>query len=133
MSNQVELFDSQELAVHKPLTQNGLWYWICRPEPPDKRSWSGDGPSRAWYEWHWARGRDPDRERQPLSAKLRATVIERDGYVCRLCGGDVDRDDVHIDHIHPVRHGGNDTLANLQVAHSRCNISKGARLREAAA
>lgn len=84
--------------------------------------------SRAWYEWHWYRGIDPDRQRAPLPAWLRRAVIERDGGVCGLCGGDVDPGDIHIDHILPVSLGGQDLMENLQVAHSKCNIRKGNRV-----
>lgn len=84
--------------------------------------------SRAWWEWHWQRGIDPDRVRPGLGAGVRAAVIERDGYLCRLCWGEVEPDDIHIDHIHPVSLGGSDDLDNLQVAHSRCNLRKGARI-----
>ena len=57
---------------------------------------------------------------------LRRLVIERDGYVCRLCGGPVEPSDVHLDHILPVVRGGRDCESNLQVTHSRCNLRKGA-------
>lgn len=78
---------------------------------------------------HWYRGRPAPgygTSRAPLPRSLRLIVIERDGYVCGLCGGDVDPDDLHIDHIKPVARGGRDELANLQVAHPTCNIRKGA-------
>lgn len=58
--------------------------------------------------------------------RLRRLVLERDGLVCGLCGDDVDPDDVHIDHVRPVARVGTDALTNLQVAHSSCNIRKGA-------
>jgi hypothetical protein len=85
-------------------------------------------PSRSWSEWHWQRGIDPDKRRPALSPALRQFVIERDGYVCGLCGGEVEPSDVHIDHIHPYSKGGQDVAGNLQVAHSLCNIRKGARV-----
>jgi 5-methylcytosine-specific restriction endonuclease McrA len=86
--------------------------------------------SRAWMEWHWRRGIFPGGSgtSRSLSAKVRQQVIERDGYLCGLCSGEVDPGDVHIDHIIPVVHGGGDELANLQVAHSTCNLRKGARV-----
>lgn len=84
-------------------------------------------PSRAWYEWHWARGIDPDGGREPIPASLRAAVIERDGFVCQLCDGEVEPGDIHLDHIKPYSKGGPTTLSNLQVTHSRCNLEKGAR------
>ena len=65
--------------------------------------------------------------REKIPQGLRRAVIERDGLQCRLCGHEVDPDDVHIDHIQPVTKGGRNRLDNLQVAHSRCNIRKGNR------
>ena len=86
-------------------------------------------PSRAWFEWHWHRGRHPSApEKRRLDAHLRQKIIERDGYRCGLCGGDVEPDDVHIDHIHPYSLGGTDHPDNLQVAHSSCNMEKGNRI-----
>lgn len=103
---------------------------IKQPTPPEK--WIDFGvakiESRAWYEWHWARGIDPDRRRTSLTPAVRAAVIDRDGYVCDICGGDVEPDDVHIDHVWPVSRGGTSALNNLQVTHSRCNIVKGAQV-----
>lgn len=104
---------------------------VDRPRPP--RQWVkvcyglAQVQSRAWLEWHWARGIDPEKLRQRLSPGLRALVIERDGLVCGLCAGDVERDDVHIDHIVPVVQGGSDAPTNLQVTHSLCNLRKGGR------
>lgn len=108
---------------------------VAHPRPPARYFTVNDGlaqlESRAWYEWHWARGIDPTKRRDKLSAWRRRSVIERDGFVCQLCGGDVDRDDVHIDHIVPASLGGGDELTNLQVTHSLCNVRKGARWLEA--
>lgn len=109
---------------------------VAQPRPPSRWFPVGPGrrpiamlPSRAWYEWHWQRGLDPDTKRDSLPRWLRLKVIERDGMVCGLCGGDVDGvEDIHIDHIKPVSHGGSDHISNLQVAHSWCNLSKGARI-----
>jgi HNH endonuclease len=103
---------------------------VAQPDPPEKWLSLGLGRiiSRAWFEWHWARGRNPMSSRRPLPTRLRELVIMRDGYVCGLCGGDVDPKDVHLDHRLPWSKGGQHTLDNLQVAHSRCNIRKGARV-----
>ena len=76
---------------------------------------------------HWQRGIDPDARRPAIPAWMRATVIERDGYVCQLCGLDVEPDDVHLDHIKPWSKGGAHTVPNLQVTHSLCNMRKAAR------
>lgn len=104
----------------------------AQPEKPAR--WIGDDlvqiESRAWYEWHWRRGIYPHggNDRPPLPKWLREAVLERDGYVCGLCEGEVDPADVHIDHIHPWSLGGRHELDNLQVAHSSCNVRKGARV-----
>lgn len=106
------------------------------PKPPPR--WLSLGPSdspfplaqiesRAWYEWHWARDIDPTRRRPNIPAWMRAVVIMRDGPVCQLCGGDVDLNDVHLDHIMPFSKGGKTVTSNLQVTHSVCNIRKGAK------
>lgn len=102
--------------------------WLKLGDPDRGVVWA-EIPSRAWFEWHWARGRYPggNDSRPRLPAGTREAVIERDGYVCGLCGGEVEPDDVHIDHIHPWSLGGSDNLENLQVAHSLCNIRKGNR------
>lgn len=48
--------------------------------------------------------------------------------VCALCGGHMSEDQKSIDHIIPVSRGGDNTLANLQIAHLRCNQLKGNRM-----
>lgn len=105
----------------------GIIAATLQPKPPPRWLMVCDGlaqlESRAWHEWHWARGKRP-----PLPTWARKAVIERDGYVCGLCGGEVEPSDVHIDHIVPRSRGGPDAIENLQVAHSRCNIRKGARV-----
>ena len=109
---------------------------IESPHPPER--WRAVGtpastrplawiPNRSWFEWHWFRGISPGTSRTRLPESVRTAVINRDGLVCQLCGGDVLPGDVHIDHVVPWSRGGQHTLGNLQVAHSRCNIRKGAR------
>lgn len=64
-----------------------------------------------------------------------ADVIARDGRICGICGVDVDQSISYpdpfsssLDHIIPLSRGGAHSLANCQLAHLRCNISKGARV-----
>ena len=59
-------------------------------------------------------------------------VAERDGWRCGLCRRKVDPAASgamrpSIDHIVPLSLGGTDELANVQLAHLRCNVSKGNR------
>jgi len=64
-----------------------------------------------------------------------AEVAARDDFRCRLCGDPVpmtvrvpDPLAPTIDHIMPVSKGGDDTRANVQLAHFRCNSVKGNRV-----
>ena len=64
---------------------------------------------------------------------IKYEIIERDGYVCGICKEPIDPDmdypdkySLSVDHIIPVKHGGGDSLNNLQPAHLICNIAKGA-------
>lgn len=61
-------------------------------------------------------------------------VFDRDGWVCGLCDGPVDRELKHpdpmcasLDHVVPLSLGGHHVLSNVQCAHLVCNIRKGAR------
>lgn len=61
-------------------------------------------------------------------------IAERDRFRCQLCCRKVDMrlKSPHpmsptIDHIVPLAKGGDDTRANVQLAHRRCNTSKGVR------
>lgn len=63
-----------------------------------------------------------------------AEIAERDGWSCGICGLKVDKAkkrpdpfSASLDHVVPYAEGGNDMKANIQLAHLRCNISKGAR------
>lgn len=65
----------------------------------------------------------PPRARPKMGTALRAAVLERDGYVCGICG-DAIEGDLHIDHVVPLARGGPHDLENLQPAHARCNLRK---------
>lgn len=63
------------------------------------------------------------------------TVFERDGWICGLCGGPVDRglraphpESPSLDHVLPITAGGEHSYQNVQLAHFGCNSRKGARL-----
>lgn len=58
-----------------------------------------------------------------LWRKIRARILERDGYTCQLCGQEA----LTVDHIVPRRLGGQDNDDNLQALCSRCNTRKGGR------
>ena len=70
----------------------------------------------------------------------REEIYERDGWVCGLCGDDIDRTlswpdpkSASIDHVIPWSRGGAHTRANVQAACLDCNLRKGAANERAAA
>lgn len=64
-----------------------------------------------------------------ISAKLRAEVLDRNGFTCQMCGltpGDIDpatgrKARMHIGHIKDKSLGGKDELSNLRTLCSTCN------------
>jgi hypothetical protein len=74
-----------------------------------------------------ARQRAIGRERRKVRGR-RLAIAARDGWLCGICGQPItDRNDLHIDHVHPVSKGGLSTDDNLRPTHWRCNVLKGAR------
>lgn len=61
-----------------------------------------------------------------LSRSIRNRIVERDNWICQLCGRPIDdRFDLTIDHKIPRANGGSDEDDNLQAAHRFCNELKG--------
>lgn len=66
---------------------------------------------------------------RPISTKLRAQVLDRNGFTCQMCGkcpGEIDPDTgrkvrLHIGHIKDKSLGGKDELSNLRALCSTCN------------
>lgn len=64
-----------------------------------------------------------------ISAKLRAEVLDRNGFTCQMCGvtpGGIDRETgrkvrLHIGHIVDKNLGGKEELSNLRTLCSTCN------------
>ncbi|MCW5940094.1 MAG: HNH endonuclease [Fimbriimonadaceae bacterium] len=64
-----------------------------------------------------------------LSTKLRAQVLDRNGFTCQMCGltpGEIDPNTgrparLHIGHIQDKSLGGKDELSNLRTLCSTCN------------
>lgn len=107
---------------------------VAQPLPPAK--WLNFGlmqmPSRAWYEWHWQRGKYPgeSRSRPAIPLEVRRAVFARDGDTCQICFEQVPEGGAHLDHIKPYSRGGPDTVENLRVTHALCNIKRGAPIED---
>jgi len=64
-------------------------------------------------------------ERDRMSQSLRYSIMERDGFVCKMCGrGNGDGIKLEIDHIVPVSKGGQTEASNLQTLCFDCNRGK---------
>jgi hypothetical protein len=68
------------------------------------------------------------RERRMMTSALRADILRRDGYRCKMCGASRDEGvNLHVDHILPVSHGGRTVKDNLQTLCQPCNLGKSNR------
>lgn len=79
----------------------------------------------------------PERSRS-IPARIRRSVIERDGLICQICYCSVRRvkenlpDQLTLDHVFPWSLGGEHTVSNLRVACRACNTKKNAQITEGA-
>ena len=67
-------------------------------------------------------------KRKAIGKKVRFEVLKRDKFTCQWCGRSPVTDDVvlQIDHIVPVKEGGDNNVLNLVTSCFDCNIGKGA-------
>lgn len=91
---------------------NGTWYDVRHLE--DKGYWYILKPS-TYYPARRPTIHTPSKE-------LRKAVLERDGYICLMCGS---TENLRLDHIKPVIDGGDTTIENLQTLCRSCNSQKG--------
>ncbi len=59
-----------------------------------------------------------------IAAKLRFSILERDGFRCRYCGATAQTAELRVDHVVPVSRGGKSTPENLVTACHPCNAGK---------
>lgn len=89
------------------------------------------GTDRCWN-WAYALARGYFGQRQKRLLK----VLERDNFVCWLCGDKIydprtdlaklnDMNCPTLDHVKPICKGGTMALTNLKAAHSICNSLRG--------
>lgn len=61
-----------------------------------------------------------------IGKQIRAQILVRDGYRCKMCGRTKDEVPLEVDHIVPVADGGTDELHNLATLCRDCNRGKSA-------
>jgi hypothetical protein len=68
-----------------------------------------------------------------ISEKMRAVILERNGFTCQMCGAGAGDPDPYnplrkvrlvIDHRIPISQGGTDDLDNLQAVCTNCNAGR---------
>ena len=88
-------------------------------------SWGGEA-AEAWKAFRsngdW---RGNKRTRRRSMSPLQRTLRERDGDDCFFCGEFVDPNDVSVEHLVALTHGGPHHVANLVLAHPDCNREAG--------
>lgn len=65
--------------------------------------------------------------RRRLSKTQRQQVYEKCSGHCAYCGSRLDYKDMQVDHVKPLKLGGEDTLSNMLPACRSCNHYKAAR------
>jgi hypothetical protein len=105
-----ELRDEEGWPIlsHNDTTDLKPGQYLLREQPPEKHAAK------------FARG---------ISARLRAAVLDRNGFTCQMCGltpGDIDPNTgrkvrLHVGHIVDKSHGGEDELSKLRTLCSTCN------------
>ena len=67
-------------------------------------------------------------KRKNLSNKIRFEIFKRDDFTCQYCGEHPPQIILHVDHINPVKNGGDNSTDNLVTACNTCNSGKSAEL-----
>lgn len=65
-------------------------------------------------------------KRKSISKKTRFEIFKRDDFTCQYCGSHPPSVILHIDHIVPVKDGGDNQMDNLITSCSSCNLGKSA-------
>lgn len=71
--------------------------------------------------------------RRAVPLSLRYSILVRDRFRCVLCGSSPASDPgchLHVDHLTPLRAGGQTEAPNLRTLCERCNLGKGSKLDE---
>lgn len=63
-------------------------------------------------------------QRKSLSKKIRFEVFKRDSFTCQYCGSKAPDVVLEVDHINPVKEGGENDIMNLVTSCFNCNRGK---------
>ena len=69
-------------------------------------------------------------KRKGISKKIRFEIFKRDSFTCQYCGQEAPKVVLNVDHINPVKNGGDNNILNLITSCFECNNGKRARLLE---
>lgn len=123
-AERARLLSSQATVLAKALM--GDEYQEPTRRPIDEAKWA-----RLYDSWECGRGGGNDgagRARR-WGARVervdREAIIRRDHGRCYICGRTPRREEIQLDHIIPLKRGGNHGPDNLAVACARCNADKG--------
>lgn len=120
------------LAFHEAWIEwSGKLPFECPGARCDEQSCEEEGCQITWFTLHGYEPylKDVTSERAKMSASLRFSVLQRDEFVCCLCGyGKADGRKIEVDHKIPVAKGGKTELDNLWTLCFECNRGKGARV-----
>ena len=124
-------YDIRYAASHPEYHQRHLalgrkWYQANASNKAEyNRQWAKANPERIKSHWATRRARKLQIRCENIS---RLFVIERDNSTCYLCGDLCPSEQIHIDHVIPLKRGGSHTYDNVRVACARCNHRKHTRL-----
>jgi 5-methylcytosine-specific restriction endonuclease McrA len=97
------------------------------------RLWRQENPEHCRDYYHQKRARKREVTVEPVSLR---EIFDRDGGKCQICKRKVRWDLAYpdpmsksIDHIVPLSRGGTHEPRNCQLAHLRCNVSRGVGMR----
>lgn len=63
----------------------------------------------------------------PFTMRQLEQKLDYWGYKCYLCNQKINKKDLNVDHVKPLKEGGLHMLANLRPTHAICNKRKGAK------
>ena len=116
-------------------TKDGLQFRCKECDNATSKRWAHTNPEqvrergRQWRKENIEKARERDRirwaSRQAITEEVKLALFEFYNHTCLCCGeGEIK---LELDHIVPLKLGGEDVIENLQPLCHSCNASKGAK------